>query len=92
MEVLGWMGTALVFIAYFPQIRHLWVEKCAVGISVWTWVIWLIASVLLLTYCFVRGEVLLSVVQLGNMSSIALTIALVRRSNKVCPFHLNLGR
>jgi uncharacterized protein with PQ loop repeat len=90
MEVLGWIGTTLIIIAYYPQIRHLWVEKCAWGISVWTWVIWLIASILLLIYCIVRGEVLLSVVQVANMASIAITIALVRRSDKVCSYHLSV--
>lgn len=90
MEIIGWIGTTLVIIAYYPQIRHLWVEKCAWGISVWTWVIWLIASSLLLIYCIVRGEVLLSVVQLSNMASIVMTISLVRRSNNICPHHLGV--
>jgi len=87
MEVIGWIGTALVIMAYYPQIRHLWLEKCAWGISVWTWVIWLVASILLLIYCIIRGEILLSVVQLSNMASIVLTIVLVRRSDKICPYH-----
>ena len=34
MEMLGWVGTALVIVAYVPQIRHLYVEKCAWGISI----------------------------------------------------------
>jgi uncharacterized protein with PQ loop repeat len=89
MEVIGWIGTTLVIIAYYPQIRHLWVEKCAWGISVWTWVIWLIASILLLIYCVIRGEVLLSIVQMSNMASIVITIVLVRRSNTVCAYHLS---
>ena len=33
MEVLGWAGTALVVVAYYPQIHHLYVERCAWGIS-----------------------------------------------------------
>lgn len=90
MEIIGWIGTTLVIIAYYPQIRHLWIEKCAWGISVSTWVIWLIASALLLIYCIVRGEVLLSVVQITNMSSIVITIALVRRSNNICPHHFGV--
>jgi uncharacterized protein with PQ loop repeat len=88
MEVIGWIGTTLVIIAYYPQIRHLWLEKCAWGISVWTWVMWLIASMLLLIYCIARGEVLLSVVQVSNMALIVLTIVLVRTSNKIGPYHL----
>ena len=91
MEIIGWAGTALVIVAYYPQIRHLWVEKCAWGISVWTWFIWLIASLLLLIYCVVRGEVLLSIVQMSNMASIVMTIVLVRRSNNICPHHVSIA-
>ena len=91
MEVIGWIGTGLVIIAYYPQIHHLWVEKCAWGISVWTWMIWLLASTLLLIYCMIRGEILLSVVQISNLASIATTIVLVRRSNKICGYHLLLA-
>lgn len=90
MEVIGLIGTTLVVIAYYPQIRHLWVEKCAWGISVWTWLLWLIASALLLIYCILRGEILLSVVQLINMASIVTTIVLVWRSNNICPHHFDV--
>ena len=48
-------------VAYYPQIHHLFVEKCAWGISVLTWLIWLAASVLLLTYWVVRRELLMCV-------------------------------
>lgn len=92
MEFIGWIGTTLVILAYYPQIRHLWVEKCAWGISVWTWVIWLIASMLLLIYCIVRREVLLSVVQISNMAAIVITIALVRRSNNICAYHKSVTK
>lgn len=87
MEIIGWIGTTLVIIAYYPQIHHLYVEKCAWGISISTWLIWLVASVLLLTYCFFRQEVLLGIVQVCNIAAILLTIILVRRSNSICPYH-----
>ena len=91
MEIIGWIGTALVIAAYYPQIHHLWVERCAWGISVWTWIMWLVASTLLLIYCIIRGEVLLSIVQVANMVSIVTTIALVQRSDSICPSHVALG-
>jgi uncharacterized protein with PQ loop repeat len=87
MRVVGWVGTALVVVAYYPQIRHLLVERCAWGISVLTWLIWLVASVLLLTYGLVRRELLMCVVQGVNAAAIVTTIVLVRRSNNVCPYH-----
>jgi uncharacterized protein with PQ loop repeat len=88
MEALGWVGTALVVVAYYPQIHHLYVERCAWGISVLTWLIWLAASALLLVYCALRREAMLSVVQAVNIAAIVTTLLLVRRSNRVCPHHL----
>jgi uncharacterized protein with PQ loop repeat len=88
MEVMGWVGTALVVVAYYPQIHHLYVERCAWGISVLTWLIWLAASVLLLTYCVLRREAMLAAVQAVNIAAIVTTLLLVRRSNRVCPHHL----
>ena len=90
MNVLGWAGTALVIIAYYPQIQHLFVKRCAWGISILTWLIWLIASILLLTYCILRREVLLCVAQGVNIAAIVTTIILVRRSNSICPYHRKL--
>jgi len=90
MNVLGWAGTALVIIAYYPQIQHLFVKRCAWGISILTWLIWLIASILLLTYCILRREVMLCVVQGVNIAAIVTTIILVRRSNSICPYHRKL--
>jgi uncharacterized protein with PQ loop repeat len=87
MEVMGWVGTALVVVAYYPQIHHLYVERCAWGISVLTWLIWLAAGVLLLTYCVVRRELLMCVVQGVNITAIVTTLVLVRRSNNACPYH-----
>ena len=91
MKLLGWLGTALVVIAYYPQIHHLWVEGCAWGISVSTWLIWLVASLLLLIYCFTRDEFLMSVVQVVSITAIAMTLILVRRSNRICPHHRKIA-
>ena len=88
VEVIGWVGTALVIVAYYPQIHHLFVERCAWGISRLTWLIWLAASALLLTYCALRREAMLAVVQAVNIAAIVTTLLLVRRSNRVCPYHL----
>ena len=87
MEMLGWAGTALVIVAYVPQIRHLYVEKCAWGISILTWVIWLVAGALLLSYCIFRNETLFAIVQVINITAIVATIVLARRSDRICPYH-----
>src|SRR5688500_8160993 len=87
MEMLGWAGTALVIVAYVPQIRHLYVEKCAWGISISTWMIWLVAGALLLSYCIFRNDTLFTIVQGINITAIATTILLARRGNQMCPYH-----
>lgn len=88
MEVIGWAGTTLVIVAYCPQIHHLLVERCAWGISIMTWLIWLVASALLLAYALLRQDTLFIIVQSINILAIATTIILARRSNNICPYHL----
>lgn len=91
MKVIGWVGTALVIVARLPAIHHLFAERCAWGISILTWLIWLAASVLLLIYCILRREVLLCVAQGINIAAITTTIILVRRSNNICPYHRQIS-
>jgi uncharacterized protein with PQ loop repeat len=88
IEMLGWAGTALVLLAYIPQIHHLYVEKCAWGISISTWLIWLIAGALLLSYCIFRNDTLFTFVQGINITAIVATILLARRGDRICPHHL----
>ena len=91
MRIIGWAGTALVIVAYYPQIRHLLAERCAWGISILTWLLWLASSVLLLGYCASRREFLMCAVQGVNIAAIATTIVLVRRSNRICPYHRRIA-
>lgn len=88
MEVIGWAGTALVIVGYYPQIHHLLVKRCAWGLSISTWVIWLIASTLLLIHCILGRDYLFMVVQSINLIAIAITIIVARKSNNICPHHL----
>jgi uncharacterized protein with PQ loop repeat len=91
VEAIGWVGTALVIVAYYPQIHHLFVEKCAWGVSVLSWLIWLMSSILLLTYCVLRQDVLMCFAQGANILAIATTISLVRRSKHICTYHLGVA-
>ena len=86
--MLGWVGTGLVIVAYVSQIRHLYIEKCAWGISISTWLIWLVAGALLLSYCIFRNDTLFTLVQVINITAIMATIILARRGNRICPYHL----
>lgn len=88
MNIVGWVGTALVIGAYYPQIHHLYVKKCAWGISLITWWIWLVSSALLLAYAFMTASTLFVLVQAINILAIVTTIFLTKRSNNICPYHL----
>jgi lipid-A-disaccharide synthase-like uncharacterized protein len=92
MEFVGWAGTTLVIVAYCPQIHHLLVERCAWGISILTWLIWLVASILLLAYALLRHDTLFIIVQSINILAIITTIILAKRSNNICPHHLSAAQ
>lgn len=87
IKLLGWVGSAIVIVAYWPQIHHLYAEKCAWGLSITTWMLWLVSSLLLLTYAIMLGDALFICVQVINIAAIVTTIVLAKRGNTVCPFH-----
>jgi lipid-A-disaccharide synthase-like uncharacterized protein len=87
ISLIGWAGTAVVIIAYWPQIHHLYVERCAWGLSLLTWLLWLVSSSLLLTYAFMLGDALFICVQIINITAIVTTIILAKRANTICPLH-----
>jgi len=78
-------------VAYFPQILHLWVEKCAWGLSLWTWLIWLVSSAFLLVYSWASGNALFVIVQCISILAITLTIVLAKRSDRFCSYHSELS-
>jgi len=91
MKIISWVGTALLIIAYYPQIQHLLVERCAWGISIFAWSILFVASALLLIYCITGNEILMSIVQVISTIAIGITILLMRRGNRICSYHRKLS-
>jgi hypothetical protein len=61
------------------------------GLSLLTWLLWLVSSSLLLAYAFMLGDSLFICVQIINITAIVATIILARRANTVCPLHLGGG-
>ena len=47
---IGLIGTALIMIAYLPQIHHLIIERCSGGISIKAYGLWLVAGLLMLVH------------------------------------------
>jgi lipid-A-disaccharide synthase-like uncharacterized protein len=87
IELIGWLGTAVVIAAYWPKIYHLYSEKCAGSLSLMSWMLWLVSSSLLLSYAIIRGDLLFTCLQVINVLAVTTTIILSRRANTVCPVH-----
>ncbi len=56
MQWLGYTGTGLVVVAYLPQITHLIRARCSAGISLRAYLLWALASSLLLAYAISLGD------------------------------------
>jgi len=85
---VGFIGTALVIIAYMPQIGHLISKQCSAGISLKAYGIWFLSSLLLFTHAFsIRDPVFIALqsYQLGATSVILLFAK--KYENGVCPIH-----
>ena len=89
---LGMVGTALVIIAYIPQIRHLLVAHCGAGVSLGAYVIWCSASTLLCVYAIIADEPLFILLQGYHAVACALILGLsVKYKDSPCPLHQQEG-
>ena len=63
MSWIGGAGTALVIVAYLPQIAHLIKEHCSAGISCVAFGMWGLGGLLLLSYAISLGDPVFTVLQ-----------------------------
>jgi len=85
IEFLGFIGAAVIVIAYIPQIRHIVNEHCAGGVSQRAWVLWLIANILLFFYAMSIQDLVFIVLQAVNIVAIIVILILIRIYGKrVC--------
>ncbi len=56
IEWLGFAAITLSVLAYVPQITHLIKEHCSAGLSPRAYCMWVVSSVLLLTYSIVKED------------------------------------
>ena len=88
MSTLGYLGTAVVVVAYAPQIWHLWRERCSAGISERAYALWVLSSALFLGHSIAIGDAVFTVVQLVNLVALAVIVVLARRfRDQVCAMH-----
>jgi uncharacterized protein with PQ loop repeat len=87
-QIIGYIGTCLALLAYIPQIYHLVEKKCAAAISLKAFVVWFLATLLLLIHAITIHSIVFITFQIGSL--IALSLILVfgyKYRNKRCTVH-----
>jgi uncharacterized protein with PQ loop repeat len=77
-EIAGYVGAALAGAAYVPQISHMVRERCVAGISRPAFLVWFVASALILVRAIATDEmvfVVLGSLQTGATGFISLYVA-----------------
>jgi uncharacterized protein with PQ loop repeat len=85
---IGFIGTALVIIAYLPQIHHLIAERCSGGISIKAYALWFAAGFLMLIHAAAIGDPVFMALQGYQIGASALIILFARKyKDSVCEVH-----
>ena len=87
-EIAGYVGASLAGAAYIPQIAHMVRERCVAGISLRAFLVWLVASALILVRAVATRE--LAFIALGGVQTAAtgfIVIYVAFNAGRVCPWH-----
>lgn len=85
---LGFAGTAMVALAYLPQIGHLVRAKCTAGVSLWAYLVWSLSAVLLLIYAISTRDAVFIALQGYQLLAAASIYVLSRRQDRrLCDVH-----
>ena len=89
---VGFVGAALVIIAYLPQVVHLIKERCSWGISLGAYTLWFVAGILICTHAVSLNDPVFIVLQGYNVVATA-TIAIFAKKYKrnICIDHRQLA-
>jgi uncharacterized protein with PQ loop repeat len=85
---LGILGTAMVVVAYVPQMTHLMKMRCGDGVSLGAYLLWCSASSLLCVYAIVADEPIF--IALQGYHAVACGVILffgIRYRTSRCPLH-----
>lgn len=84
-QILGFIGSGLVIVAYVPQISHLINKACSQGISMRAYALWLASSALLLTHAIAIGSTVFILLQSLHLVATATIFAYSYKSlGKAC--------
>jgi uncharacterized protein with PQ loop repeat len=90
-KLMGFLGTALVIVAYLPQIQHLIKEQCTGGISLRAYYMWFTAALLLLVYAIAIQDSVFIMLQGYQLGACGLIVFFCRKyKGSVCEAHRHL--
>jgi uncharacterized protein with PQ loop repeat len=85
---LGVVGTALVVVAYVPQMTHLMKMRCGDGVSLAAYLLWCSASSLLCVYAVIAEEPIFIALQGYHAAACGVILFFgVRYRTSRCPLH-----
>lgn len=85
---LGFAGTALVVVAYLPQISHLIKSTCTAGVSPFAYSVWSVSAILLLIYAITVGDPVFIALQAYQLLVTASILILSWKSHgRLCDVH-----
>ena len=88
IEWLGFAGITLSVLAYLPQIIHLIKEHCSAGLSPKAYCMWVVSSVLLLTYAIAKNDPVFILLQGYQAGAAALIFYYcLRYKSQLCEEH-----
>lgn len=88
LEWLGFAGTAIVAVAYIPQVGHLLRARCTAGVSLGAYAMWTVAGLLLLSYAISTGNsVFIALQSYQLLAATAILLLSLRHKGRLCAAH-----
>jgi uncharacterized protein with PQ loop repeat len=85
---IGFLGTALVIVAYLPQVHHLIKERCSGGISIKAYCLWFVSALLMLVHATGIQDPVFIALQGYQIGACALIIFFGRKyKDSLCETH-----
>ena len=84
IQNLGLIGAFIFLSAYVPQIKHLLKVKDSTGISIFSWIVWLVGALMLFIYAaYNKDWIFIILTSLESLGSFNIIILSIKYNNKI---------
>lgn len=85
LQIIGFIGTIFVAVVYIPQIYHIIKKKCTMGIDKWAWLLWTVATILILVYAIsIKEAVFITLISINLLAIITIFILKTKYGDNIC--------